>query len=111
MYIGIGLILELAGHEPAMRFGKLDGFIDHAHSALSGGSYDDLRSKKPHQLTPLDAEWLSHRDHKRVSLGCANHGKPDPRISARRLYDRLTGLKLSGLLSCLDDSESQSILH
>ena len=111
MNIGIGFILKLPGHEPAMGLGKLDGLVDHAYSALGGGSYDDLRSKKPHQLTPLDAKWLCHGDHKRISLGCANHGKTNSRISAGRLYDRLARLELSRLFGRLDYPESQSVLH
>src|SRR6185437_12733016 len=34
--IGVGFILELPGHEPAMRLGELDRLIDHAYSALGG---------------------------------------------------------------------------
>src|SRR5450759_5682764 len=87
MNVRIGFILKLPCHVPAMRFGKLDGLVDHAYSALGGGGYDDLRSKEPHELTPLDAKWLCHGDHQRISLGCANHGKTNPRISACRFYD------------------------
>src|SRR5271169_7091390 len=101
MNIGIGFILKLPGHEPAMRLGKLDCFIDHAYGALSCGSYNDLRPKEPHELTPLNAKWLCHGEHKRVSLGCANHGKTDPGISACRLYHRLARLKLSRLFGRL----------
>src|ERR1700681_3913476 len=110
MKIGIGFILKLPGHEPAMRLGKLDGLGDHAHTALSGGSYDDLRSKEAHQLAPLNAKRLCHGHHKRVSLGCANHGKTNPRVSACRLDDRLAGLKPSRLFGPLDDAQSQSVL-
>ena len=110
MNIGIGFILELPGHVPAMRFGKLDGLIDHANGALGGGSYNDLRSKEPHQLAPLDAEWLRHGDHKRIALGCANHGKANSRISACRLDDGLARLELSRLFGRLDHPESQSVL-
>src|SRR5664279_1801302 len=94
-----------------MCLGKLDGLGDHAHTALGGGSYDDLRSKEAHQLAPLNAKWLCHGHHKRVSLGCANHGKTNPRISACRLDDCLAGLKLSRLFGRLDDAQSQSVLH
>ena len=111
MKIGIGFILKLPSHEPAMRLGKLDGLGDHAHAALGGGSYDDLRPKEAHQLTPLHAKWLCHGHHKRISLGRANHGKTNPGISACRLYDRLAGLKLSRLFGRLDYPESQSVLH
>src|ERR1700737_2614491 len=111
MNIGIGLILKLPGHEPAMRLGKLNGLIDHADSPLSGGSYNDLRSKEPHELTPLYAERFCHGDYKRIPLGCANHGKANPRISACRLYDRLARFKLSRFFGRFDYPESQSVLH
>src|SRR6516164_8137518 len=111
MKIGIGFILKLPGYEPAVRLGKLDGFGDHAHTALGRGSYDDFRSKETHQLAPLNAKRLCHGHHKRVSLGCTNHGKTNPGISACRLDDRLAGLKLSRLFGRLDYPESQSILH
>src|ERR1700674_1970864 len=111
MNIGIGLILKLPRHEPAMRLGKLDGLVDHADRPLGGGSYNDLRSKEPHELAPLYAKRLCHGDYKRISLGCANHGKRNPRISACRLDDRLGGFKLSRFFSRFDDPESQSVLH
>ena len=98
----IGFILKLPGHEPAVRFGELVGLGDHAHAALGGGSYDDLRPKEAHELAPLDAKWLGHSDHKRVSLGCANHGKANSRVSASGLDDGLAGLELTGLFGCLD---------
>ena len=110
MDIGIGFILELPGHEPAMRLGKLDGLVDHAHGALRGGSYNDLRSKEPHQLAPLDAEWLRHGDHQRISFGRANHGETDSGISACRFDDGLAGFEFSGLFGRLDHPERQSVL-
>src|SRR6266481_543457 len=110
MKIGIGFILELPGHVPAVRLGKLDGLGDHADSPLGGGSYDHFRSKEPHELPPLDAKWLCHGDHKRVSLGGADHGETDPGISACRLYDRLARLELSRFFGCLDYPKGQSIL-
>src|SRR3984893_8178005 len=111
MKIRIGFILELPGHVPAVRLGKLDGLVDHADRPLGGGSYDDFRAKEPHQLPPLDAEWFRHGDHKRVPLGGADHGKTDPGISACRLYDRLAGLKLSRFFVRLHYPKSQSILE
>src|SRR5258708_18414129 len=110
MKIGIGFILELPGHVPAVLLGKLDGLGDHADSPLGGGSYDHFRSKEPHELPPLDAKWLCHGDHKRVSLAGADHGKADSGISPCRLNDRLARLKLSGLFGRLDHPQSQSVL-
>src|ERR1019366_7626191 len=111
MNIGIGFILKLPCHVPAMRLGQLDGLIDHADSTLRGGSYNNLRSKEPHELAPLDAERLCHGDYKRIPLGCANHGKTNSRISACRFYDRLARLELSRLFGRLNYPESQSVLH
>src|SRR5258706_16164699 len=111
MDIGIGLVFELPCHEPAMCLGKLDALVDHAHTALRGGSYNDLRAKEPHQLASLDAEWFCHGDDKWISLGCANHGKTDSRISARRLYHRLAGLEFSRLFRGFDYPKRQSVLH
>src|ERR1700733_9583805 len=111
MNIRIGFVLKLPSHEPSMCLGKLDGLTDHSYSTLSGGSYDDLRSKEPHELTALNAKWLCHGDHKRISLGRANHGKTNPGIPACRLYDGLARLKLSRLFGRLDYPEGQSVLH
>src|SRR5277367_5405043 len=110
MIIGIGFILKLPSHEPVMRLSELDGLSDHSHRALGSGSHNNLRSEEPHELTPLNAKWLCHGDHKRISLGCANHRKTNSRISACRLNDRLTRLELSGLFGRFDYSESQSVL-
>src|SRR5450631_2578622 len=111
MNIGIGFIFKLPGHVPAMGLGEFDGLVDHSYGALGGGSYDDLGSKEPHQLAPLDAEWLRHGNHKRISLGCANHSKANSRISACRLYHRLAGLELARLFGGLDHPKRQSVLH
>jgi hypothetical protein len=111
MNIGIGFILELPGHEPAMGLGKLDGLVDHADGALGGGRDDHLGAKKAHQLAPLDAEWLRHGHHQRVSLGGADHGKTDAGISACRLDHGLTGLEFSGFFRRLDHAERQAVLH
>ena len=58
MHVGIGLVLELAGQEPAMRRRQLVGLVDHAHAALGRRREDDLGAEKPHQPAPLDAEWF-----------------------------------------------------
>src|SRR5450631_2140420 len=82
-----------------------------ANSYASSGSQTTIFVSGRSELTPLDAKWFCHSDHQRVSLGCANHGKTDPRISACRLYDRLARLKLSRLFGGLDYPKSQSVLH
>src|SRR5436309_11471599 len=110
MNIGIGFVLKLPGHEPAMRLCKLDRFVDHAYGALGGGSYDDLGSKKAHEFAPFNAEWLCHGDHKRISLGRANHRKTNSGVTAGGLNDRLARLELSGFFSRLDHAERQSVL-
>jgi hypothetical protein len=109
--IGIGFILKLPSHEPAMRLCKFDGLVDHSDSALGGGRYDDLGSKEPHKLTPLHAKWLRHRDDERVSLRGAHHGETNSCISAGRFDDCLTRLKISLPFRRLDYSEGQAVLH
>src|SRR4051794_26823082 len=111
MNIRIGFVLKLPGHEPAVRLGQFDGLVDHAYRALGGRRYDHFRAEKTHQLAPLDAEWLCHGDHKRMSLGRANHRKANSRIAACGLNDRLARLEFSRFFSGLDHPKRQSILH
>src|SRR2546421_10721241 len=111
MNVGIGFVLKLPGHEPAMLLGKLDGLVDHSYSALSSRRHNDLRSEKAHELASLDAKWFCHSKHKRISLRRANHCETDTGISACRLYDCLARLKLARLFGRLDYPESQSVLH
>src|SRR4051812_23808061 len=111
MNVGIGFVFKLPGHEPAMCLGKLDRLVDHSYGAFGGGRYDDLRAQKSHELAALDAERLGHGDHERIALGCANHGKTDPSISARRLDDRLARLKFSRFFGSFDYPKRQSVLH
>src|SRR5580698_6554580 len=111
MEIGIGLILELPRHEPAVRLGELDGLVDHADGALGGGGYDHPRAEKPHELSPFDAKWLRHGDDQRISLGGAHHGKTNSCVSAGCLDHRLSRLELSRFFGCLDYSQGQSVLH
>ena len=35
VHVGVGLVLELAGEEPAMRLGQFIGLVHHAHAALA----------------------------------------------------------------------------
>jgi hypothetical protein len=56
MEIGIGLILELAGQEPAVRVGEFDRLCHHGHRAPRCRCQHNLGAKKAHELAPLDAE-------------------------------------------------------
>src|SRR5437763_12436564 len=111
MDVGIGFVLKLPGHEPTMLLRKLDCLVHHPYSALSSGRHNDLRSKKAHELAPLDAKWFRHSKHKRISLRRANHRETDSGIPACRLNDCLAWLKLARLFGRLDYPESQSVLH
>jgi len=111
MIIGICFILELAGHEPAMRPRELDGLVDHSHGAFGCRCYNHLCSEKPHQLAPFDAEGLCHGDDQGISLGSADHRKADSSIPARRFDDRLASLQLARFFGCFDDTKSQPIFH
>ena len=111
MKVGIGLVLELPRHEPAMGLGELDGLVDHADGALGRGRDDDLGAEEAHQLAPLDAEGLRHGDDQRIALGGADHGKADAGVAAGRLDHGLAGLQLAGFLRGLDHAEREAVLH
>jgi hypothetical protein len=110
MHVGIGLVLELARQEPAVRLGELDRLVDHAHAALAGGREHHLGAEKAHQLAPLDREGLRHGHHQRIALLRADHGKPDAGIARRRLDHGLPGLERAGFLRRLNDAERQAVL-
>jgi hypothetical protein len=76
----------------------------------AAGRDDDLRAEEAHQLAPLDAERLRHRQHAGIALGRADHGEADAGVAARRLDHRLARLQLAGLLARLDHRKREAIL-
>ena len=46
--VGVGFVLELPGHEPAMGFGQLDRLLDHADRPRGGRRQNDLRAEEAH---------------------------------------------------------------
>ena len=60
---GIGLILKLTSEEPTVSFGEFSRFCHHAHAAQRSRREHNLGAEKAHQLAPLDAECLRHRDY------------------------------------------------
>ena len=111
MDVGVGLVLELAGQEPAVRLGELDRLGHHADAAPGRGREHHLGAEKAHQPAPLDAELLGHGHDQRIALGGAHHREPDAGVAAGRLDHRLAGLELARLLGGLDDAEREAVLH
>ena len=108
--VGVGLVLELAGQEPAVRLGELDGLHHHAEAALRLRGQHHLGAEEAHQPAPLDAELLRHGHHQRIALGGAYHGEADAGVAAGRLDHGLAGLQLARFLRRLDDAERQAVL-
>ena len=93
--VGVGLVLELARHEPAIRGGQRLHLPDHADGALRRRGDHHLGPQEPHQPAPLDAERLGHDEHQRIALGRADHGQADAGVAAGRLDDGLARLQRS----------------
>jgi hypothetical protein len=108
--LGVGLVLELAGHEPAVRVGQLLRLAEHADAGLDGGSEHDLGPVEAHELAALDAERLRHDDDQGIAALRADHGQPDPGVPARGLDDGLAGPQGARAFGGLDDAERQPIL-
>ena len=109
--VRVGLVLELAGQEPAVRLGELDGLHHHAEAALRLRGEHHLGAEEAHQPAPLDAELLGHGHDQRIALGGAHHGEPDAGVAAGGLDHGLAGLQFARLLRRLDDAERQAVLH
>src|SRR6202035_1180526 len=107
---GVGFVGELAGEEPAVFFGKLLGFFDHAGAARGAGSDDDLGAEEAHELAALDGEGFGHGDDEGVALGGADHGEADAGVAAGGLDYGLAGLEGAGLFGVFDDAEGEAVL-
>ena len=111
VHVGIGLVLELARHEPTVLFGKLLRLVDHTQAASRRGRQDHSGAKEAHQLAPLDGKRLGHGADKRIALGGAHHGEPDTGVAGGRFDHRLAGLQLARFFRGLDHAEREAILH
>jgi len=100
----------MAGQEPAVGLGEFDCLGHHPHAAFRCRCDRDLGAEKAHQLAPLDAERLRHRDDERIALLGAHHRQADAGVAARRFDHRLARLELAGRLGVLDHPEGQPIL-
>ena len=92
MEVRVRFVLELAAEEPAMGLRELQRLGDHAAAFFGRRREDHLGTQETHQLAPLDAEILRHRDDERIALLRADHGKTDAGVAAGRLDDGLPGL-------------------
>src|SRR6185312_7469534 len=110
VHVRVGLVLELARHEPAVLGGELLRLVDHAEGALRRRRQDHLGAEEAHQLAPLDGKALGHGYDERVALRRADHGEADAGVAGGRLYDRLPGLERAGFLRRLDDAEREPVL-
>ena len=108
--VGVGLVGELAGEEPAVLFGELDGFFEHAEAAGGGGGEDDFCSEEAHELAAFDGEGLGHGDYEGVALLGADHGEADAGVAAGGFDDGLAGLEGAGAFGVLDDAEGEAVL-
>jgi hypothetical protein len=95
VHVGVGFVLELTGHEPAVRLRQLDRLLNHAEGAVGGRGQDHLGAEKAHQAAALNAEAFGHGHDQRVALLGADHRQADPGIAARRLDHSLAGLQFA----------------
>ena len=80
MDVGVGGVLELTRHEPAVGFGKLTAFGDHPHALLFLRCQDDFGTQESHEFAALNREGLDHYRHEWVALGSADHRQSDAGI-------------------------------
>jgi hypothetical protein len=108
--VGIGLVLELPGQEPAVGLGQLDRLVDHPGPAGRRGGQDHLGAEEAHQLPPFHAERLRHGDDQRVPLLGTHHGEADAGVAAGGLDHGLPRLEGPAPLGVFDDAEGESVL-
>jgi hypothetical protein len=110
MVVGVGLVLELAGQEPAVGLGQLDRLVHHPGPAGRRGGEHHLGAEKAHQLPPLHAERLRHGDDQRIPLLGAHHGEADAGVAAGGLDHGLPRLEGPAPLGVLDHAEGEAVL-
>src|SRR5437660_2555482 len=90
---------------------ELSGFCHHPHAAQSSRRKHHLRPEKAHELAPLDAEGLRHRDYQRIALLRAHHREANSSIAARGFDNCLARFQLPGALRGPDDAQGETVLH
>ena len=93
-----------------MLFCQFQCLAHHARSLFGGWCQDNLRPQKTHQLAAFDAEALSHGNHQRIALLCADHGKSDTGIATGGLDNGLAGFQGAGFFRGLDHTQRQPVL-
>ncbi|MNF86665.1 hypothetical protein D3C84_691100 [compost metagenome] len=111
MGVGIGLVLELAHQEPAMRRRQFLGLADHAAALERGRGEHHPGTEKTQDLAPLDAEILGHGQHQRIALDRADHGQADAGVAAGGFDHRLPRLQGAAGFGRLDHAEGHAVLH
>ena len=110
MVLGVGLVLELAGQEPAVALGCSGGPLYHAGAFFLLWREDDLCTHRAHQLAPLDRECFDHEGDERVTLRGTHHRQRDTGIAGGGLDDRLAGFEHAAAFGILDDADRETIL-
>ena len=110
MDLGIGLVIELAAQEPAVRLGQFGRLGQHPGAPGGRGREHHLCAEEAHDLAALDAEVLGHDHDQGIALGGADHRQTDARVAAGRLDDRLSRLQRAPTLGVLDDPQRQAVL-
>ncbi len=106
----IGLVLELAGQEPAFLLRDFGRPTHHALAALGGRRQDDLRAEHPHDLAAFDRERLGHEGYERIALRGAHHRERDTGIAGSRFANGLTRLERPGALGVFYDRDGEPVL-
>ena len=111
VHVGVGLVLELAGEEPAVRAGQLNGLVHHARALLGRRREHHLRAEETHETPALHAEGLGHRHDKGITLLRAHHREADAGVATRGLDYGLSRFERSRPFGVLDDAEGEAVLH
>jgi hypothetical protein len=103
--VGVVLVLELAGHEEALRVGRDD--LAHLRDrqvdvGARAGREDELGPVGLDHPLALDAHAARHHDDAVVALDRGDRRARDPGVAGRGLDDRHAGLEVAALLGTFD---------
>ncbi len=95
--LGIGGVVELIGHEIAVRVfpDEVVNFFDGAVRAEGAWSKQQFGAEGLEDLLALEACCFRHGQEQPVAFDRGDNGKSDPGVSARSLDDNLAGSELS----------------